>query len=142
MSIKKPFNASKTLFTSIVLLGLDTQTGRSEEIQIQDISDLSGVKGVTGNGCLIRDDSSPWNLFNIEKIKKGRAVTSVKFNGFRTVKDDISEIDSRNKNREERISSEMKAIAKDSARRQTLSNYEDKDMSLYNENTLKTLGMI
>ena len=90
-------------------LGLNLFTGVSKPISIDDIEDMSG-KRITGNGSTIRRDNKPWLFFNFENIKNGNKIEAIRFDGYKTRRELIGELDSQIKSSSKRITLEKAKI--------------------------------
>ena len=83
-------------------LGLNLTNGVSCLIKVEDIEKLSG-KRIVGNGSTIRRDIKPWSFFNMEINKSKSSVIGFTFDGYKTRRELIGELDHQIKSSKKRI---------------------------------------
>ena len=85
------FNTKETLI-GLQCLGLDLETGKSTEIFVSELEDLTGIRQVSNGSKIIRRDCPTFSKFKYE-ISYGvnGEVISYTFNGYKDSTDLISE---------------------------------------------------
>jgi hypothetical protein len=85
------FNTKETLI-GLQCLGLDLETGKSTEIFVSELEDLTGIRQVSNGSKIIRRDCPTFSKFKYH-ISYGvnREVISYTFNGYKDSSDLISE---------------------------------------------------
>ena len=91
-------------------LGLDLTTGISKEtIPVLEMENKL-KKRLTGNGSTIRRDNKPWSLFNFSVVKSGNSVEGWSFNGYKSYRDMITELNDQIASSEDRMKKEERSI--------------------------------
>lgn len=85
------FNTKETLI-GLQCLGLDLETGKSTEILVKEIEDLTGIRQVSNGSRIIRRDCATFSKFKYQ-ISYGvnGEVISYIFNGYKDSSDLITE---------------------------------------------------
>lgn len=85
------FNTKETLI-GLQCLGLDLETGKSTEILVKELEDLTGIRQVSNGSKIIRRDCPTFSKFKYE-ISYGvnGEVISYTFNGYKDSNDLITE---------------------------------------------------
>ena len=85
------FNTKETLI-GLQCLGLDLETGKSTEILVKELEDLTGIRQVSNGSKVIRRDCPTFSKFKYE-ISYGvnGEVISYTFNGYKDSNDLITE---------------------------------------------------
>lgn len=85
------FNTKETLI-GLQCLGLDLETGKSTEILVKELEDLTGIRQVSNGSRIIRRDCATFSKFKY-KISYGvnGEVISYTFNGYKDSSDLITE---------------------------------------------------
>lgn len=88
--------------------GLDIKTGVSSSvIRVESVEHMLN-KRLVGNGSTIRRDNKPWKLFRFKVEKVGNKVVGWSFDGYKTFRDKIQEL-------EDQIASSKNRIVKEEA---------------------------
>ena len=85
------FNTKETLI-GLQCLGLDLETGKSTEILVKELEDLTGIRQVSNGSRIIRRDCATFSKFKYQ-ISYGvnGEVISYTFNGYKDSNDLITE---------------------------------------------------
>ena len=85
------FNTKETLI-GLQCLGLDLETGKSTEILVKELEDLTGIRQVSNGSLIIRRDCATFSKFKYQ-ISYGvnGEVISYIFNGYKDSSDLITE---------------------------------------------------
>ena len=85
------FNTKETLI-GLQCLGLDLETGKSTEILVKELEDLTGIRQVSNGSRIIRRDCATFSKFKYQ-ISYGvnGEVISYTFNGYKDSSDLITE---------------------------------------------------
>ena len=85
------FNTKETLI-GLQCLGLDLETGKSKEILVKELEDLTGIRQVSNGSRIIRRDCATFSKFKYQ-ISYGvnGEVISYIFNGYKDSSDLITE---------------------------------------------------
>ena len=85
------FNTKETLI-GLQCLGLDLETGKSAEILVKELEDLTGIRQVSNGSRIIRRDCATFSKFKYQ-ISYGvnGEVISYTFNGYKDSSDLITE---------------------------------------------------
>ena len=85
------FNTKETLI-GLQCLGLDLETGKSTEILVKELEDLTGIRQVSNGSRIIRRDCATFSKFKYQ-ISYGvnGEVISYIFNGYKDSSDSITE---------------------------------------------------
>ena len=85
------FNTKETLI-GLQCLGLDLETGKSTEILVKELEDLTGIRQVSNGSRIIRRDCATFSKFKYQ-ISYGvnGEVISYAFNGYKDSSDLITE---------------------------------------------------
>ena len=85
------FNTKETLI-GLQCLGLDLETGKSTEISVKELEDLTGIRQVSNGSRIIRRDCATFSKFKYQ-ISYGvnGEVISYTFNGYKASSDLITE---------------------------------------------------
>ena len=85
------FNTKETLI-GLQCLGLDLETGKSTEISVKELEDLTGIRQVSNGSRIIRRDCTTFSKFKYQ-ISYGvnGEVISYIFNGYKDSSDLITE---------------------------------------------------
>ena len=85
------FNTKETLI-GLQCLGLDLETGKSTEISVKELEDLTGIRQVSNGSRIIRRDCATFSKFKYQ-ISYGvnGEVISYIFNGYKDSSDLITE---------------------------------------------------
>lgn len=85
------FNTKETLI-GLQCLGLDLETGKSTEISVKELEDLTGIRQVSNGSRIIRRDCATFSKFKYQ-ISYGvnGEVISYTFNGYKDSSDLITE---------------------------------------------------
>ena len=85
------FNTKETLI-GLQCLGLDLETGKSKEISVKELEDLTGIRQVSNGSRIIRRDCATFSKFKYQ-ISYGvnGEVISYTFNGYKDSSDLITE---------------------------------------------------
>ena len=85
------FNTKETLI-GLQCLGLDLETGKSKEILVKELEDLTGIRQVSNGSRIIRRDCTTFSKFKYQ-ISYGvnGEVISYTFNGYKDSSDLITE---------------------------------------------------
>ncbi len=85
------FNTKETLI-GLQCLGLDLETGKSKEILVKELEDLTGIRQVSNGSRIIRRDCATFSKFKYQ-ISYGvnGEVISYTFNGYKDSSDLITE---------------------------------------------------
>ncbi len=89
------------ILNAFIEKGLNPQEGTSEIISVAEIEILTN-KRLTGNGSIVRRDTKPWSLFNLENIKESGSVIGYKFHGYKTRRELIGELRHQNESSQRR----------------------------------------
>ena len=85
------FNTKETLI-GLQCLGLDLETGKSTEILVKELEDLTGIRQVSNGSRIIRRDCATFSKFKyqIYYVVNGEVI-SYTFNGYKDSSDLITE---------------------------------------------------
>ena len=94
---------------------LDLNNGKSVQVSMNHLEKITGLRQVSNGGKIIRDDAMPFDKFQIERHydPETLSLTSVTFNGYRTVGYQRGVVSSRIKRRKEKVEALQKLIQDD-----------------------------
>ena len=85
------FNTKETLI-GLQCLGLDLETGKSTEILVKELEDLTGIRQVSNGSKIIRRDCPVFSKFNFHmNYGDNGEILSYTFNGYKNSNDLVSE---------------------------------------------------
>ena len=85
------FNTKETLI-GLQCLGLDLETGKSTEILVKELEDLTGIRQVSNGSRIIRRDCATFSKFKYQmSYGVNGEVISYTFNGYKDSSDLITE---------------------------------------------------
>ena len=85
------FNTKETLI-GLQCLGLDLETGKSTEILVKELEDLTGIRQVSNGSRIIRRDCATFSKFKYQiSYDVNGEVISYTFNGYKDSSDLITE---------------------------------------------------